>query len=116
MLITSVLVTDRVGAIGFSPVAEAYRNFGAEGVVIVLGLFGVALAAIDAIREPRFAVFALAIVYVPMLMNIRNTFIFVPAHLGGGVALLAAFAASRHVLGSVVRRPYARSAYIRSEV
>ena len=116
MRITSVLVTDRVGAIGFSPVAEAYRNFGAVGVVIVLGLFGAVLAAIDSIRERRLAVFALAIVYVPMLMNIRNTFIFVPAHLGGGVALLAALAVSRHVLGSVVRRPYARPAYIRSEV
>lgn len=116
MRITSVLVTDRVGAIGFSPVAEAYRNFGAAGVVIVLGLFGAALAAIDSIRERRLAVFALAIVYVPMLMNIRNTFIFVPAHLAGGVALLAALAAGRHVLGSVVRRPYARPAYIRSEV
>ena len=116
MRITSVLVTDRVGAIGFSPVAEAYRNFGGAGVVIVLGLFGAARAAIDSIRERRLAVFALAIVYVPMLMNIRNTFIFVPAHLAGGVALLAVLAASRHVLGSVVRRPYARPAYIRSEV
>ena len=116
MRITSVLVTDRVGAIGFSPVAEAYRNFGAAGVVIVLGLFGAAMAAIDAFRERRLAVFALAIVYVPMLMNIRNTFIFVPAHLGGGVVLIAALAAARHVSGSVVRRPYARPAYIRSEV
>jgi hypothetical protein len=116
MRITSVLVTDRVGAIGFSPVAEAYRNFGGAGVVLVLGLFGAALAAIDSLRERRLAVFALAIVYVPMLMNIRNTFIFVPAHLGGGVALVAALAAIRHVLGSVIRRPYARPAYIRSEV
>ena len=116
MRITSVLVTDRVGAIGFSPVAEAYRNFGTAGVVIVLALFGAALAAIDSAREVRLAVIALAIVYIPMLMNIRNTFIFVPAHLGGGVALIAALAASRHVLGSVVRRPYARPAYIRSEV
>jgi hypothetical protein len=116
MRITSVLVTDRVGAIGFSPVAEAYRNFGAAGVVIVLGLFGAAMAAIDSIRERRLAALALAIVYVPMLMNIRNTFIFVPAHLAGGMALVAALAASRHVLGSVVRRPYARPAYIRSEV
>jgi hypothetical protein len=74
------------------------------------------MAAIDAFRERRLAVFALAIVYVPMLMNIRNTFIFVPAHLGGGVVLIAALAAARHVIGSVVRRPYARPAYIRSEV
>lgn len=116
MRITSVLVTDRVGAIGFSPVAEAYRNFGTAGVVIVLALFGAAMAAIDSARKVRLAVMTLAIVYVPMLMNIRNTFIFVPAHVGGGVALVAALAASRHVIGSVVRRPYARPAYVRSEV
>ena len=33
--IANVLVADRVGAIGYSPVAEAYRNFGSLGVVIV---------------------------------------------------------------------------------
>jgi LPXTG-motif cell wall-anchored protein len=114
--ITSVLVTDRVGAIGFSPVAEAFRNFGPLGVVIVLALFGALMAAIDAIRDRRLAVLTLAVVYVPLLMNVRNSFVYVPAHCAAGLALMVALGIARHVLGSVIGRPYARPAYIRSEV
>jgi hypothetical protein len=114
--ITNVLVTDRVGAIGFSPVAEAYRNFGPLGVVAVLALLGAAMGAIDTIRDRRTAVLTLAIVYVPLLVNIRNSFVPVPAHCAAGLALILALAAIRHVLESVVGRPYARPAYIRSQV
>ena len=60
MRIMNVLVTDRVGPIGFSPVAEAYRNFGAPGVAIVLGLLGAALAWIDRIVDRRLAVLGIA--------------------------------------------------------
>ncbi len=112
--ITSVLVTDRVGAIGFSPVAEAYRNFGPFGVVGVLGLLGAVIAAIDTIRDRRAAVLTLAIVYVPLLVNVRNSFVSVPAHCAAGLALLVALGAARHVLGSIT--PHARPAYIRSQV
>lgn len=115
MRISSVLVTDRVGAIGFSPVAESYRNFGPLGVVLVLGLFGAVMAGIDTIRQPRAAVLTLAIAYVPLLVNIRNAFVSVPAHCAAGVALILALVAIRHVLESVVGRPYARPAYIRSQ-
>jgi hypothetical protein len=114
--ITNVLVTDRVGAIGFSPVAEAYRNFGPLGVVAVLGLFGALMGAIDTIRDRRTAVLTLAMLYVPLLVNVRNSFVSVPAHCAAGLALILALAAIRHVLESVVGRPYARPAYIRSQV
>jgi hypothetical protein len=43
----NVLVLDRIGAIGFSPVAEAYRNFGPIGVVIVMGILGVIIGHAD---------------------------------------------------------------------
>jgi hypothetical protein len=114
--ITNVLVTDRVGAIGFSPVAEAFRNFGPLGVAVVLGLLGALMAGIDTIRDRRTAVLTLAILYVPLLVNIRNSFVPVPAHCAAGIALILALAAMRHVLESVVGRPYARPAYIRSQV
>ena len=114
--ITNVLVTDRVGAIGFSPVAEAYRNFGPLGVAVVLGLLGALMAAIDTIRDRRTAILTLTILYVPLLVNIRNSFVPVPAHCAAGIALILALSAARHVLDSVVGRPYARPAYIRSQV
>jgi len=112
----NVLVLDRIGAIGFSPVAEAYRNFGPMGVVIVLGLLGMTLGAIDAIRDRRTAVLAIATLYPPLLINIRNSFVSVPAQCAAGILVVLAAAAVRHVVGSVVSRSYARTAYIRSEV
>jgi uncharacterized membrane protein YoaK (UPF0700 family) len=112
----NVLVLDRIGAIGFSPVAEAYRNFGPVGVVIVLGLFGMALGTIDAIRDRRRAVLAIATLYPPLLINIRNSFVSVPAQCAAGILVVLAAAAVRHVVRSVVPRSYARTAYIRSEI
>jgi len=112
----NVLVLDRIGAIGFSPVAEAYRNFGPVGVVIVLGLLGMALGAIDTIRDRRRAVLAIATLYPPLLINIRNSFVSVPAQCAAGILVVLATAAVRHVVETVVSRNYARAAYIRSEV
>src|SRR4029077_3247311 len=112
----NVLVLDRIGAIGFSPVAEAYRNFGPVGVVIVLGLLGMALGAIDTIPDRRRAVLAIATLYPPLLINIRNSFVSVPAQCAAAILVVLAAAAVRHVVRSVVSRSYARTAYIRSEI
>jgi hypothetical protein len=116
MRIMNVLVTDRVGAIGFSPVAEAYRNFGAVGVVLVLGLLGAGLAAIDRIADRGLAVLAIAILYVPLLTNVRNSFVSVPLQCGVGALFVAGVHFMRHVSASIRYRPYARPAYIRSEI
>ena len=114
--IANILVTDRIGAIGYSPVAEAYRNFGALGVVFVFGFLGAAMAGIDTVRARRTAVLTLAIVYGPLLVNIRNSFVSLPAHCAFGVALILVLAAVRHVVTSIFCSSYARPAYIRSEV
>jgi hypothetical protein len=100
----NVLVLDRIGAIGFSPVAEAYRNFGPIGVVLALGLLGMGLAAIDTISDRQVAVLAIATLYPPLLINVRNSFVSVPAQCAAGVLLVAAVAVARHVAGSVVSR------------
>ena len=112
----NVLVLDRVGAIGFSPVAEAYRNFGPIGVVVLLGLLGIVMGAIDTIRDSQTAVLVIATVYVPLLINVRNSFVSVPAQCVAGLVIVIVVAISHHVVGSVLSRPYARAAYVRSEI
>jgi hypothetical protein len=112
----NVLVLDRIGAIGFSPVAEAYRNFGAIGVVIIMALVGMGLAAVDTIRDPRNAVLAIATVYPPLLINIRNSFVAVPAQCLFGFVLVLGVAALRHVIDGAMTRTYANPSYIRSQI
>jgi len=116
MRIMNVLVTDRVGAIGFSPVAEAYRNFGAVGVVLVLGLLGAGLAAIDRVADRGLAVLAIAVLYVPLLTNVRNSFVSVPLQCGVGALFVAGIHVMRHVSTAIRCRAYARPAYVRSEI
>ena len=112
----NVLVLDRIGAIGFSPVAEAYRNFGPIGVVIVMGILGVIIGAIDTVTDPIMAVRLIAIVYVPLLTNIRNSFVSVPAQFAVGIVIAVVMVTVRHMVGSVLSRPHARAAYVRSEI
>ncbi|HEY7287838.1 MAG TPA: O-antigen polysaccharide polymerase Wzy [Vicinamibacterales bacterium] len=112
----NVLVLDRIGAIGFSPVAEAYRNFGPIGVVIIMGLLGVVIGTIDTVADPRTAVLLIATVYVPLLVNVRNSFVSVPAQCALGVLLATLIAAVRHVVGSVLSKPHARLVDHRSPV
>jgi hypothetical protein len=114
--IMNILVVERVGPIGFSPVAEAYRNFGAVGVAFVFALLGGILAALDGIADRRIAVLAIATVYVPVLINVRNSFVSVPAQCAAGILMVLGLGAIRHVVGSVMCRPYARATYIRSAI
>jgi hypothetical protein len=116
MRIMNILVTDRVGPIGFSPVAEAYRNFGPVGVVFVLGLLGAALAAIDAIADRELAVLAIATLYVPLLINVRNSFVSVPLQCAVGVLFVLGLRVMRHISASIRCTSYARSTYVRSEI
>ena len=61
MRIMNVLVTDRVGPIGFSPVAEAYRNFGAARRGDRRSVFWARRwRAIDRITDRRLAVLGIA--------------------------------------------------------
>jgi hypothetical protein len=109
----NVLVLDRIGAIGFSPVAEAYRNFGPVGVAFVMALFGMCVAGIDLIRDRRMAVLAIATLLTPLLVNIRNSFVSVPAQCITGILVVALVTLIRHMVASVVSRTvHARTAYI----
>jgi len=82
----------------------------------VLGLLGMVMGAIDTIGNPRTAVLAIATLFVPLLINVRNSFVSVPAQCVAGVLIVTAVAGTRHVVGSILARPYARATDIRSEV
>jgi len=69
-----------VGEIGFSPIAESFWNFGAIGVVMAMGLVGIVTSSIDRLRGTA-GRFATAVVMVPLLINVRNSFTPLPAQL-----------------------------------
>lgn len=83
-LLMNVLVLRRIGAIGFSPVAEGVVNFGLVGAAGFLALVGAVLGFLDR-RSPTTANLALvAIVLVPLLVNTRNAFVPMPLQLALG--------------------------------
>ena len=84
--------------------------------MLVLGLLGAAVAAIDRIANRGLAVLAIAIFYVPLLINVRNSFVSVPLQCGLGALFVAGIHVMRHVAATIRCRPYARPAYIRSEI
>lgn len=74
----SVVVAERVGPIGGSPVAEAFRAYDLIGVAVVMALIGLVLAATDRHRAGTLAdVVAGGTVYI-LLLWVRNTFTPVP--------------------------------------
>lgn len=77
----NVLVMERVGAIGFSPVAEAHYNFGPSGVLCVMFLIGIVLGMLDTWPATPLYLCLTGVVLVPLLINVRNSFTPVPAHI-----------------------------------
>lgn len=78
--IMHVLAMQRdVGAIGFSPIAEAYRNFGTLGTVLVMALTGFLVGRLDQLpRDPTWNAMV-GVVFVPILTQVRNSFISLPS-------------------------------------
>jgi len=87
----NVLVQHRVGAIGYSPVAEAYFNFRHVGPIIIFFLLGAALGRIDRLRGNIANQLQAAIIIVPLLFNIRNAFSQVPGQLVSGVVIIIVY-------------------------
>ena len=84
------LIMERAGPIGFSVVAEAYRNFAAIGVVAVLALLGFILGRLSAWPDDRVYQCVAGVTLTALLAHVRNTFVPVPAQLMLGFALIAA--------------------------
>jgi len=75
------MVDKRVGPIGFSPVAEAFYNFGAVGVVIVMGLIGAVLALLGMGRSSVLGRALMIATLLPLLVFVRNSFAQVPGQM-----------------------------------
>jgi oligosaccharide repeat unit polymerase len=86
--IMNVLVQSRVGPIGFSPIAEAYRNFGISGVLIIMFLTGLLLGMLDswAVTPNQLAV--TGVIFVQLLIQVRNDFIAIPVQLILGLTVI----------------------------
>lgn len=86
----NVVVQQRIGPIGFSPVAEAYRNFGSAGVVILLFGIGLLVGWMDKWPATAFRGALLGAVLLELLINVRNAFTATPSHviIGLGIVLL----------------------------
>lgn len=85
----NVVVFNRVGAIGFSPIAEAFYNFGEAGVWVVMMIIGAAMGTLDRIKARPVNDAIIGIVMIVLLYNVRNAFVPVPAHLLLGSLLVS---------------------------
>ncbi len=83
-----VVTQTRVGPVGFSPVAEAYCNFGPAGVLSVMFLTGFVLGYLDSIAIDYVRAAILGMVFFPLLYSVRNAFIQVPVQILGGLGLV----------------------------
>lgn len=72
-------VTKRYAAFGFSTVAEAYVNGSVYGVFIFAFMWGAFLSWLTHKAVTSFRLAFLSIVLIPMFINVRNSFIYVPA-------------------------------------
>ncbi len=67
------------GSIGFSVAAEGYVNGGPAGVALVGLILGIVLGLLTRYAYLPYGLAILAISIIPILINIRNSFVFVPA-------------------------------------
>jgi hypothetical protein len=105
----NVEMMQRVGAVGGSPVAEGYHNFGTLGVVGLLGAVGLVIGLLD--RRPRSAASSalLGVVLLPLMIDVRNSFAPVlPQIVLGLVFLGIALAMPRESRADRVRRSLVR--------
>ncbi len=72
-------ITGLYGAIGYSTAAEAYANGGLLGVIVFAGLWGLVFCWLEQRSDTPYGLAIFAGVLIPMFINIRNSFIYVPA-------------------------------------
>ena len=96
----AIRITSLYGQIGYSTVAEAFANLGILGVVLFAGLWGFALGMLGRISDTAYGLSVFGVVLLPMMINVRNSFLYVPAWiLLGMVPILLARILRRRSLG-----------------
>ncbi|MCF2947680.1 O-antigen polysaccharide polymerase Wzy family protein [Paraglaciecola aquimarina] len=83
----NIVVQKRAGPIGFSAIAEAYINFGEQGVVFVFFLFGWFMAKLDSSLSNIRNDILIGVALLPVFVTIRNSFIHVPVQIILGLCL-----------------------------
>lgn len=84
----NVEIGSRVGAIGGSPLAEGYHNFGLTGVVCVMLALGVIVGILERQRSDALGAAVLGVVLIPLLTQVRNSFASVPADVAIGLLIV----------------------------
>ena len=82
------LVNKRVGPIGFSPIAEAYYNFGTNGVPLVMGMIGLLVGCLGMTGNSLLGRALMLSTLIPLLIFVRNSFTPVPAQMVIGWSLV----------------------------
>lgn len=77
----NVVIQERVGPVGFSPIAEAYLNFGTLGVVGAMFILGLIINILDRRPASFGGTLYIGVAMVPLLISVRNSFTFVPAQI-----------------------------------
>jgi hypothetical protein len=118
--LVAAFINRQYGSIGFSTVAEAYANGGTSGVVLFALAWGALLGRMERSAGSPYGRARLGAVLLPMLFNVRNSFVFVPAWVGLGLAVVAAAYLSRRLTGRATAvtdsRRAAAGAFARSGV
>ncbi|MGW0436811.1 O-antigen polysaccharide polymerase Wzy [Micromonospora sp. NPDC003197] len=86
----STTIADRVGAIGGSPAAEAYRAAGLIGIIVVLALLGMLVAWLDTRPAGSIGDHAIGMLGYILLVWVRNDFSPVVVSLAACILALAA--------------------------
>jgi hypothetical protein len=100
MRLMSVRVMEQVGPIGFSPVAEAYVNFGEVGVLLMMLLFGLVVGRMERWPVTRENQVKVGVVLLPLIIMIRNDFVPVPFQLAIGFFTLSLLRVSSRLRGA----------------
>jgi hypothetical protein len=87
----NVVVAKRAGPIGFSPVAEAYVNFGERGVLLIMFILGASMAYFDSQPSRLSYDILVGVSLVPVFTMIRNSFAAVPVQIMVGIVLAYIF-------------------------
>lgn len=77
----NVVVQEKAGPIGFSPIAEAYTNFGEKGIILVAVILGLLFAKLDSISSTIRHDVYIGVAIIPLFVMIRNSFTFIPVQI-----------------------------------
>jgi hypothetical protein len=78
------------GGLGYSVVAEAYVNGGLLGVALFGFIWGASIGWLSGRATTPYQLAILAVVLIPMFVNVRNSFVFVPAWITYGLLSIIA--------------------------